>query len=86
MNIIVVIIKPSLNFWMIVYSLHKYSYFISSSVKNSTSLYHASYHYPFTIFNRIISNAMYAKMVCQQKKNNSNTISLKWGLAVKKKP
>lgn len=83
MNIIVVIIKPSLYFFMI--SLHKYSYFISSS-KNSTSLYHASYHYPFTIFNRIISNAMYTKMVCQQKQNNSNTISLKWGLAVKKKP
>lgn len=48
MNIIVVVIKPSLYFFMI--SLHKYSYFISSSVKNSTSLYHASYHYPFTIF------------------------------------
>lgn len=84
MNIIVVIIKPSLYFFMI--SLHKYSYFISSSVKNSTSLYHASYYYPFTIFNRIISIAMYTKMGCQQKQNNSNTISLKWGLAVKKKP
>lgn len=84
MNIIVVVIKPSLYFFMI--SLHKYSYFISSSVKNSTSLYHASYHYPFTIFNRIISIAMYTKMGCQQKQNNSITISLKWGLAVKKKP
>lgn len=48
MNIIVVIIKPSLYFFMI--SLNKYSYFISSSVKHSTSLYHASYHYPFIIF------------------------------------
>lgn len=28
-------------------------------------------------FNRIISNAMYTKMGCQQKQNNSNTISLK---------
>lgn len=75
MNIIVVIIKPSLYFFMI--SLHKYSYFISSSVKNSTSLYHASYTIRLLFFNRIISNAMYTKMGCQQKINNSNTISLK---------
>lgn len=84
MNIIVVVIKPSLYFFMI--SLHKYSYFISSSVKNSTSsiMHHITIRLLF--FNRIISNAMYTKMGCQQKQNNSITISLKWGLAVKKKP
>lgn len=66
MNITVVIIKPSLNFWMILYSLHKYSYFISSSVKNSTSLYHASYHYSLQFSIKLLRE--FTKGFCQQEK------------------
>lgn len=84
MNIIVVIMKPSLNFRMILYSPHKYSYFISSSVKNSTSsiMHHICLQFSMKVLRDVTKG--FCQQETKQKYNYTlNTISLKLGLVKK---